>query len=77
MTTPTMTIDGVEYVEAKPKESARGWWDYNICAQCALGQPGMQPYCGAAIQRDALEAFGGDCMERGVIYLRKESPAAP
>lgn len=70
MTTPTMTIDGVEYVEATPQDCGKGGWDH-ICAQCALGQPGMLARCADALHGAADAAFGGVCAERDVIYIRK------
>lgn len=73
--TPTMTINGVEYVEAQPEETGPDW--DNVCSQCALGQRGMRTICYAAICGSARAAFGGDCQDRNVIYLRKDSPAAP
>ena len=69
MTTPTMTIDGVEYVEAAPQETGPDW--DNVCSQCALGQPGMLAQCADALHGAADAAFGGDCAERDVIYIRK------
>jgi len=75
MTTPTMTINGVEYVEATTQQTGPDW--DNVCSQCALGQPGMLAVCRVAILGNAKSAFGGDCQARDVIYLRKDSPAAP
>ena len=65
-----MAINGVEYVEAKPQDCDKGGWDH-ICAQCALGQPGMLARCAQATGGAAADAFGGDCNERNVIYIRK------
>lgn len=70
-----MTINGIEYVEAKPEETGPDW--DNVCSQCALGQPGMLGQCADALNGSAEVAFGGDCEARDVIYLRKDSPAAP
>lgn len=77
--TPTMTINGVEYVEAKPQKTGPDWDD--VCSQCALdprefrGDIDDSP-CYRAYESSRV-AFGGDCIERRVIYIRKESPAAP
>lgn len=64
MTTPTMTIDGVEYVEAPEPEIA-------ICDECALGKLGMLAQCSEALRDASHAAFGGNCIDRRVIYLRK------
>jgi len=66
MTTPTMTIDGVEYVEATPQQTGPDWDD--VCSQCEFDDDGGA--CMVAYER-AQFAFGGDCCERGVIYIRK------
>jgi len=60
MTTPTMTIDGVEYVEAP--ETA---W----CLGCAFEKRSC--YVNDKRGKAARAAFGGSCSDRRVIYLRK------
>lgn len=65
-----MIIDGIEYVEAKPKQT--GPDSVEVCSQCALGQPGMLAVCRRAIDGASEAAFGGDCQRRDVIYLRRE-----
>lgn len=58
---PTMTIDGVEYVEAPETVDA------NACSGCAFA--GMRD-CDKP-RRIASHCFGNFCDERHVIYIRK------
>lgn len=61
----TMVIDGTRYREAKPPKN---WASLPAmaCTTCALHEKMEQ--CGMAIDRAADEAFGGDCVQRDVIY---------
>ncbi len=61
----TMTVLGVEYVEAKPQDAPE------VCSQCAFGQLGTLGHCAMVIDHLSKPAFGGDCQQRDVIYLRK------
>lgn len=60
MTTPTMTIDGVEYVEEPER---------NVCEGCAFTRGDCE---NEVSDEQQCEAFGGNCIDRRVIYLRKE-----
>ena len=57
---PSMVVDGVEYIEAQG--------DGGTCIGCAFEIEGG-PAC--VRSSPAKSAFGGDCQERDVIYLRK------
>lgn len=61
---PTIEILGVTYAEAKPKKSRDPM--EGVCGACAFW--GNAPGCGEAINR-SRDVFGGDCMERDVIYV--------
>lgn len=62
-----LMIQGEEWAEAKPTTPFHPV--YGACAQCAFGQ---QPrMCVEAIQA-APAAFGGDCDDRDVVYMRAE-----
>lgn len=66
---PTMTIDGVEYVEAPQPLFG------NFCAGCAFEED--KRLCSRALGGGyATEAFGGRCTLRDVIYIRADDPRA-
>ena len=61
---PTMEIDGVRYREASDNDAV------TPCFECAFYDAGCherQPHW-----RKAEQAFGGDCIERKVIYIKAE-----
>ena len=70
MTTPTLFIDGEHYVEAKPSnvELLGGY-----CEECAFGQ--NLGHCGIAVT-DSRRVFGGDCVQRDVIYIKQTKVVA-
>ena len=72
MTAPTMTINGIEYVEAKP--TIKG-----LCQGCEffIGGGFEDDCCSDDFDIAEQHAFGASCVDRNVIYLRKDSPAAP
>lgn len=66
MSEPTITIAGVVYVEARPGTTA----ERNNCMGCAFRAEDDRR-CGMALSRTPKE-FGGDCVERDVVYVPKE-----
>ena len=61
---PTMEIDGVRYREASESDAVAP------CLECAFYNTGCHE--GKPQWRKAEQAFGGDCIERSVIYLRAD-----
>ncbi len=61
--TPTMTINGVLYIEQATPLSLVV---FNACSGCVFDS--KPKLCGIAIDGAAKEAFGGDCQQRDVIY---------
>lgn len=59
---PTMQIDGVRYREAPETDTCKGCAFYN------------GPHCAMArsIDSEAGPVFGGNCVDRNVIYIRAE-----
>lgn len=69
MARQVMTIDGIDYVERKPRPTKRD----GDCAGCALlSDPRL---CEKALVGLAEKAFGGDCLRRDKIY-RQANPEA-
>jgi hypothetical protein len=66
----TIRIHVDEYVEAKPRPTIDKF--SGVCEQCSFGVSTAR--CVEAIRRTP-DVFGGDCMERDVIYLPKEQSA--
>jgi|GEM_PF-6014600 hypothetical protein len=64
--TPTMTVMGIAYIEDKPKKTRDPM--SGVCGQCALYA--NTPACSFAIEHSP-SMFGGDCMERDVIYVKE------
>ena len=64
---PTMQVDGVRYREVQDN-----WSDTGACAGCAF-QNAPDGYQCLKVEPVAIEAFGGDCAERRVIYIRAEA----
>lgn len=61
---PTMTVDGVDYVEAPPH-------DPMSCAGCAFRNSARRCFwADDAVSAFAKPVFGGDCSDRNVIYLK-------
>jgi hypothetical protein len=68
MTPPVMTINDVPYIESKPGEPVHP--TLGACMQCAFLKDAVG--CYMAAEGAAKVAFGGDCMERDVIYVHSE-----
>ena len=66
-TKPVMLVRGVRYVEKATVEPD----DLNgYCKQCAFFHD--MEGCGLAVFDDvAVKAFGGDCIERDVVYAKE------
>lgn len=63
-----LVLGGIEYVEIpEPKKLKPG---ETYCSVCAFGEKPFQ--CSHAIDLSP-SIFGGDCMERDVIYKKVES----
>lgn len=69
MNEPVLTIKGVSYVETKPGTTIQR----ANCEGCAF-QAENDRRCGVALSRSP-SVFGGDCMERDVVYAAKEKQA--
>ena len=67
---PTMTIDGVEYFEAPEPGVYPIHMAARACVACDLY---MTDGCSKAYIGAADNAFGGDCQERRVIYVRAKN----
>ena len=65
----TMVIDGSEYIEVRPPFNIPKPRE-DVCCLCAFGK--SLAACGEAIDGAAYRAFGGDCMQRDVIYKKAE-----
>jgi hypothetical protein len=65
----TMEIRGIKYREAKVRQPIAPVEMGAVCAQCEFV---CDRYgCGQAIEQSA-KVFGGDCMERDVVYDKAE-----
>ncbi|MGL4490891.1 MAG: hypothetical protein ACRCU5_15735 [Rhizobiaceae bacterium] len=60
-TQPLMRIDGKMYKESKPVKNIR-----SVCGQCAFSRDTLR--CVEAIDEASKPVFGGDCVDRDVIY---------
>mgnify|MGYP005615502579 CR=1 FL=1 len=69
----TMVIDGVHLVEAPAPAKFPPHLSSGVCKHCALH---MTAGCGKAIDGLAHNAFGGDCEDRDVIYIRSDRDTA-
>ena len=69
MTAPTMTINDVPYVERAPNVQLANA-PAGACLQCAFYRDGVG--CRMAIEQAAPAAFGGDCVERNVVYVHAQ-----
>ena len=69
MTTPTLFIDGENYVESKQGTTA----ERSNCIGCIFGQ--HLGHCNMALS-ESPAIFGGDCMQRDVIYVKQSKVAA-
>jgi hypothetical protein len=63
-----MTINDVRYIESKPREPVHP--TLGACMQSAFLKDAVG--CHMAIEGKAAAAFGGDCMQRDVIYVHAE-----
>lgn len=59
-----MTINEVRYVEKKPNANRK-----SDCEQCAFGFDRVG--CYIAVTEAGAATFGGDCMQRNVIYAKE------
>lgn len=62
---PSMMIDGIAYRE-EPEPRNLGPYE-TACTHCAFGEDTGQ--CWAAIDA-SCDVFGGDCVQRKVVYVR-------
>lgn len=68
----TMLINGVPYVERKPRDPVHP--HLGACIQCAFFRDTVG--CQMAVCEKAREAFGGDCEQRDVVYMYAEGRGA-